>query len=119
MNIYIWILALDILAPAVRAALWKLKPAPKLPAGWKRFLGSYYKPSDPVIIEVVNGTTLFFTMDSGNTALNLSSTSIDGVLRAHPATIASGKDAGCRWLDDGTDQEYVKHVSVFKTTLLL
>ena len=67
----------------------------------------------------MNGTTLLITMDSGNTALNLSSTSIDGVLRAHPATIASGKDAGCRWLDDGTDQEYVKHVSVFITNLLL
>ena len=95
--------ALDIVAPAVRAALWRLQPPRALPAGWERLVGRYYTPSDPVIVRA-DGAALLLT--HGADVLNLTTTAIGGVLRAHPAS-APADQQGCRWLDDGADEECV------------
>ena len=95
--------ALDIVAPAVRAALWRLQPPRALPTGWERLVGRYYTPSDPVVVRA-DGAALLLT--HGADVLNLTLTAIGGVLRAHPAS-APADQAGCRWLDDGTDEECV------------
>ena len=86
------------------AALWRLKPAPTAPPGAAMYVGSYAK-GDAVVALSDDGTALLLRL-YGGAALNL--TAVDAhadadvvAFRTHP--VAS--TAGCRWLDDGQDQE--------------
>ena len=84
--------------------LWRLKPAPTAPPAAAMYVGSYAK-GDAVVTLSDDGTALLLKL-YGGAALNL--TAVDShadadvmAFRTHP--VAS--TAGCRWLDDGQDQE--------------
>ena len=102
--------ALDILVPAVMKAMRRLHKPPPLPANYARLLGTYYDGS--VQVEKTDQELVFHLFDQ---KLKLSpitwpeidntttTTTYPNVLRAHPIN----STAGCRWLDDGVDQELV------------
>ena len=99
--------ALDILVPAVMKAMKRQhKPAP-LPANYARLVGTYYDGS----VQVVKmDQELVFHLFDQKLKLNpitwpeKANTPITNVLRAHPIN----STAGCRWLDDGEDQNVVR-----------
>ena len=106
--------ALEILAPALDAALTRLRPLEKLPKNTAMYVGTYYDGSVKVY---VNGTSLLFASGVGPdgeyaTMLKLVDINSNGeelhVLRA--LDIVGLGELGCRWLDDGDNQELVKFV---------
>eukprot|EP00947_MAST-08B_sp_MAST-8B-sp1_P004846 g4846.t1 len=118
--------AMDILVPAVRAALWALqaaRPPPPLPSRHALMVGDYYEPNT-VSVRLGKAaappfapTLYLHTSPDPGDVLNL--TAVPGfdpnrILRAFPAAnnasstgASAGASAGCRWLDDGPAQELV------------
>ena len=99
--------ALEILAPAFEAALNRLQPSPQLPKNYQRMEGSYYDGS--VTIEADGQTLVFKTSkDGARLQLKTDPTIPPDFLRAHD--IDGLSTLGCRWKDDGTDQELVQFI---------
>lgn len=113
--------ALDVLVPAVQAALWKLKPTPSVsPKDVAALSGQYYDGS--VSVGVEDGA-LVLRLSATSHALNLTRVAdtkhrpsqhaaqhaaqhdhehaSQHAYRVHP----TNSSAGCRWLDDGQDDE--------------
>ena len=96
----VWTLPiLKILAPALDTVLTR---SSALPSTYKEYLGRYYDGS--VTVSVVNETNLIFV--PGNDATPLRLVSVPGLTRVLRAVDVV--QMGCRWLDDGTDQELVR-----------
>ena len=101
--------ALDILVPAVKAALWRLSAArgpPPLPSKHAAMVGGYFHPNTVTIELGSSSRVLLFRTGPDGQLMNL--TAIPGidpntVLRARPVNSSQG----CRWLDDGDDLELV------------
>ncbi len=105
---------LKILGPAIKEAMQKLAPLPQLPPGYERYLGSYYDGT--VVVELVGSELVLRGLGYGNKSGPLVSATAGLVLRAvddaHPNLLRAHPSdldgIGCRWLDDGVDQELVQ-----------
>ena len=102
--------ALNILAPAVDQALTRLQPSAKLPTNYAMYVGKYY---DGSVTIAVQKEQLIFTSSAGD--LNLIEVpEMDNMLR-----VQNLNDIGCRWLDDGTNNEIVSFVVVNSTVVAM
>ena len=102
--------ALNILAPAVDQALTRLQPSAKLPTNYAMYVGKYY---DGSVTIAVQKEQLIFTSSAGE--LNLIEVpEMDNMLR-----VQNLNDIGCRWLDDGTNNEIVSFVVVNSTVVAM
>lgn len=96
--------ALQQLAPAVIAAMWRLQPPPTLPTGASSVAGRYLDGS--VSVDIEGGSALVLRLGPQSPPLNLTllaegSTPSRLAYRAAPVHATQA----CRWLDDGPDLE--------------
>jgi CubicO group peptidase (beta-lactamase class C family) len=95
--------ALNILTPAIDKALRRLEPKPSLPDNYAMYVGKYYDGS--VTVEINDNNQLIFNSSAGS--LNL----IDLVPPLKYALrVQNMNEMGCRWLDDGTNNEIVSFI---------
>ena len=96
--------ALELLAPAMTKALWRLRVAPTLPAEALLVVGRYLDGSVSVDIEGGHSLVLRLGVHASPLNLTLISEASTPNLRAFRAAPAHSTQA-CRWLDDGSDLE--------------
>ena len=90
--------ALDILVPAIQKALWRLKAkAPPVVPGAHDYVGRYFNG-----VNVTLEASVLYMQAPNSTALNMTWVDRDAF---RVEAVASSQ--GCRWLDDGADQEIV------------
>ena len=103
----VWTLdVMRLLAPAVAAALWRLRPPPALPAADVPLVTGTYLDGSVVVAPDAANATLQLRLGPAAAPLNLTlladaSTPTRRAFRAQPAH----STATCRTLDDGSDLE--------------